>query len=144
MAPTFAMHFGLDIVEKLRIPCCIFKMCPDLPTRHAPPFGEAPSAAWLPGFVRGWAHLSRHYLRLIRAALAASRSGFTELQNEFRARVLGLDAVTGARLREIGHTPTLMVYSSTALPKPRDWPSWYVSKSVDRYIARCVVSVFTS
>ena len=116
LATQVTLSVGLTIAEKLRVPCWVAKLAPDIPTRAwAPPGCDSGPP--------GWGNLLLWYRYWFRIALASLRVGMGAAENEVRTQVLGLPALSGGqRLKEIAHIQTLCGFSAHVVPKPGEWP----------------------
>ena len=112
IATSHTVSFGLDISEKLGIPCYCVKLAPDLPTKAFGPFSTESSQY-------GWVNLFNHYKFLVDVAAAYKEAEMDQMEDEFRKKVLGLpDSIGLRRLSELRDMPTIVAVGKDIIPNP--------------------------
>ena len=114
VATSHTVSFGLDISEKLNIPCVAIKLAPDLPTKAFGPFSKATSSY-------GLINLINHYLFLINVARAYKSAGMDTMEEDFRENILNLPRAIGTkRLTDLRDMPTIVAIGKDIIP----FPNW--------------------
>ena len=116
VATSHTVSFGLDISEKLNIPCAAIKLAPDLPTKAFGPFSKDTSNY-------GFINLINHYIFLINVARAYTSAGMDKMEGDFRENILNLPRTIGAkRLTDLRDMPTIVAIGKEIVPEP-NWPN---------------------
>ena len=113
LCTSHTVSFGLDISEKLALPCYVVKLAPDLPTRAFGPFSKGTSSF-------GWINLLNHYSFLVEVGNAYKEAGMDTMEDEFRKNVLGLkDSIGMKRLQLLRDMPTIVAVGKDIIPDPQ-------------------------
>ena len=116
VATSHTVSFGLDISEKLNIPCVAIKLAPDIPTKAFGPFSKESSQY-------GICNLINHYIFLISVARAYKSTGMDTMEEDFRENVLKLPRGFGTkRITDIRDMPTIVAIGKDIVPDPK-WPN---------------------